>query len=73
VKTSKEIIGKKIKIQRKKKQMTLNELADKLNADRQYVWRLENGKINMSLNYLDKIIEKLGCRHEDFFNETETI
>ena len=47
--------------------LTLQELGDKLDVDRQYVWRLENGKINMSPDYLDKIIENLKCKHEDFF------
>jgi transcriptional regulator with XRE-family HTH domain len=49
----------------------MKELADRLDLDRQYVWKLENGKINMSPDYLDKIIDKLGCKHEDFFNITE--
>jgi transcriptional regulator with XRE-family HTH domain len=66
--TSREIIGRKIKNQRKKKNLTQQELADLLQVDRQYVWRLENGKINMTLDYLDKIIFKLNCKHEDFFN-----
>jgi len=57
VKSSREIIGRIIKLQRKMKGFTLQELADKLDVDRQYVWRLENGKINMSLDYLDKVIE----------------
>jgi len=48
--------------------MTLQELADRLGADRQYVWRLENGKINMTLDYLDKVMLHLKCKKEDFFN-----
>ena len=67
-KSSKKIIGRIIKFQRKMKGLTLQELGDKLEVDRQYVWRLENGKINMSPDYLDKVIERIGCEHEDFFN-----
>ena len=48
--------------------MTLQELADGIDADRQYVWNIENGKVNITLDYLDKIIEKLGCNQDDFFN-----
>ena len=48
--------------------LTLKELADKLDTDKQYIWKLENGKISMALYYLDKVIEKLGSRHEEFFN-----
>jgi putative transcriptional regulator len=66
--TSKEIIGKIIKRQREKQNLTLQELADQLGVDRQYVWRLENGKINMTLDYLDKIIECLKSSNENFFN-----
>jgi transcriptional regulator with XRE-family HTH domain len=71
MKKSKSIIGRIIKYRRKKLGLTMQELADRLEVDRQYVWKLENGKINMSLNYLDKVIDKLGYKHEDFFNETE--
>lgn len=70
---SKKIIGRIIKTQRKKKNLTLNELAEKLKVDRQYIWNLENGKINMTADYLDKIIEKIGCTHIDFFNLTDLV
>ena len=66
--TSKEIIGKIIKRQREKNNLSLQELANMLGVDRQYVWRLENGKINMTLDYLDKIIDKLKSKKEDFYN-----
>ncbi|MFM9839639.1 MAG: helix-turn-helix domain-containing protein [Cyclobacteriaceae bacterium] len=66
--TAKEIIGRIIKRERERQNMTLQELADRLGADRQYIWRLENGRINMTLDYLDKIIQHLKCRKEDFFN-----
>ena len=66
--TSKQIIGKIIKQQREKSNMTLQELADLLQVDRQYVWKLENGKINMTLDYLDKIMLHLKSRKEDIFN-----
>jgi transcriptional regulator with XRE-family HTH domain len=72
VTTSKEIIGKIIKLQREKSNLTLQELADQLGVDRQYIWRLENGKINMTLDYLDKIIDRLKSKNEDFFNINET-
>lgn len=69
--SSKIIIGKKIKILRKQKRFTLDEFAHKLDVDRQYVWKMENGKKNMTFDYLDKVINKLGCTHEDFFNLTD--
>ncbi len=64
--TSKEIIGLIIEKNRKDKNITQQELADLLQVDRQYVWRLENGKVNLTMNYLDKIIKELNCSHIDF-------
>ena len=63
---AKAIIGQRIKLFRIKKGLTQQELADLIGADRQYVWRIEAGKISMSLDYLDKIIVALNCKHEDF-------
>lgn len=72
MKSSRQIIGRIIKNQRKKSELTMEELADELEVDRQYVWKMENGKINISPDYLDKVIEKLKCRHDDFFNSNYT-
>ena len=66
MKSSKKIIGDLINHHRTKNGLTLEELALKLNTDRHYIWKLENGKINMSLDYLDKVIKKLKCKPEDF-------
>ena len=65
--TSRAFIGSMIKHQREKKGMTLQQLADLLEVDRQYVLRLENGRINVTPDYLDIIIEKIGCSQEDCF------
>ncbi len=64
--SSKEIIGKLIKYNRQLKNITPQQLATMLGVDRQYIWRMENGKINITLNYLDKIILNLNCKHDDF-------
>ena len=66
MKSSKEIIGTMIKSRRKEKDFTQKHLADLLEVDRQYVWRLENGKINFTMDYLDKVILQLDCNHKDF-------
>jgi len=57
--SSKTVIGKMIKDLRKEKNLSQQELADLLDVDRQYVWRIENGKINLTLDYFDKVIKKL--------------
>ena len=64
--TSREIVGQMIKARRKEKKLTQQQLADLLEVDRQYIWRLENGKINLTMDYLDNVIEKLNCNHADF-------
>ncbi len=64
---AKRHIGQIIKEQRVKQKLTQKELADMLNVGRQYVWKIENGRINLTLEYLDKIISKLRCSCSDFF------
>jgi transcriptional regulator with XRE-family HTH domain len=66
---SKNIIGGIIQRKRKKLGLTQQDLADRMEVDKQYIWKLENGKINMSLDYIDKVIDKLDCKHEEFFNK----
>lgn len=66
--SSKQIIGKRIKLLRKQKGLTLQGLADRINADRQYVWNIENGEVNLTLDYLDRIAEALGVEQSEFIN-----
>jgi len=66
--TTKKIIGKRIKILRTQKNLTLQELANKINADRQYLWNIESGEINLTLDYLDKIIKALDVSQTEFIN-----
>jgi transcriptional regulator with XRE-family HTH domain len=67
LKSSKKLIAQILKQLRIKNDLTLEELAQKLNTDRHYIWKLENGKINMSLDYLDKILTVLKCSQKEFF------
>jgi len=64
------IIGKRIKMLRKKKNMTLQQLADLIKADRQYVWNIENGTVNLTLDYMDRIAEALQVSQSEFINTT---
>ena len=66
--TSRNIIGKTIKYLREKKGMSQQALSEKLGVDRQYVWRLENGKINISADYIDKVVKGIDGKQEDFLN-----
>ena len=68
--TSKKIIGIMIKTKREEKKMTQTQLASLLDIDRQYMWRIENGEVNLTLDYLDKIILALNCNHDHFYTIT---
>ena len=65
--TVKQHIGKLIKQHRLEQKLTQQELATLIGVDRQYIWNLENGRINFSINYLEDIIIKLKCTNKDFF------
>ena len=68
--TSREVIGQRIKFFREKNNLTLEELADLLGTERQYIWKVEKGMKNIRLDNLDKIIIALKCTQEDFLNTT---
>ncbi|MBS1596077.1 MAG: helix-turn-helix transcriptional regulator [Bacteroidetes bacterium] len=66
--TAKEIVGMRLKILRQKRNMTLQQLADKINSDRQYVWNIENGDVNLTLDYIDRIAHALNISQSEFLN-----
>ncbi len=66
--TANQIIGKRIKLLRENKYMTQTELGILINADKQYVSKLEQGKKNITLNYLDKITQALQVSQSEFLN-----
>ena len=66
--TSREIIGQRIKFFRERNNLTLEELADLLGTERQYIWKVEKGMKNIKLDRLDDIITALKCTQEDFLN-----
>ena len=65
--SSRKMIGAGLKKQRIKKSISLQELASLMNVDRQYIWKIENGKINLTLDYLDKLLFHLDCDTLTFF------
>ena len=69
--TAKEVIWLLIENHRKSKKISQQELATRLQVDRQYIWKLENGKVNLTMNYLDRVIKELSCLHSDFLVEIE--
>jgi transcriptional regulator with XRE-family HTH domain len=68
LKTLKKIVGVLIKRHRLKNGITQKELGLLLGVDKQYVWKLENGKINLTIDFLEKVILALKCSVSDFLN-----
>ncbi len=66
--TANEIIGKRIKLLREKRGMTQTEFGSLINADKQYVSKLEQGKKNITLDYLDRIATALQVSQSEFLN-----
>lgn len=66
--TVNQIVSKKIKFLREQKDMTQQELADFVKADRQYIYKIETGKKNITLVYLDKIAKALQVSPSEFLN-----
>jgi len=64
--TSREIIGAMINHKRLKKIITQQQFADLLEYRQAYIWKQENGKVNLTMDYLDKIEVEPGCLHSDF-------
>jgi len=65
----KEKIGKRIKILREERKLKQEDLAWQSNLDRSYMNHVENGKRNITISSLEKIvIDGLKMTLSDFFN-----
>ena len=65
------IVGNKIKILRKARKKTQEELGNLSNLDRTYITSVERGKRNISIVNLDRIASALGVEVKDLFNFDE--
>lgn len=48
--------------------MTMQQLADLIKADRQYIWNIEHGEVNLTLDYIDRIANALKVSQSEFLN-----
>lgn len=64
---AKQKIGKRIKELRLQKKLSQEQLALKAEIDRTYMTSVENGKRNVSIILIDKIIRALDTTFEEFF------
>lgn len=66
----KKKIGAKIAALRKDRNLTQEQLAEKVGITVQYLGTIERGKANTTLNRLDKIADVLGCSSNDLIFST---
>ncbi len=52
-------IGKKIKLERNKRDLSQLELANKAGLDKNTIWKLETGQVSPTLDTLEKIAKAL--------------
>lgn len=64
-------IGNRIKELRKKLGLSQEKLANNCELDRTYVASVENGKRNISIINLEKIVKALNVSLKDFFDYEE--
>jgi len=62
-------IGDKLRILRKAKNVTTQELADKVNISQSYISRFENGRAIPDIEMLETILTALGTNLAIFFSE----
>lgn len=61
-------IGQRIKSFRKQQNLTIKELANKINSSAGYLSDIENGKTLLSINKLIDICDALGVTLSEFFS-----
>lgn len=65
------MIGKKIKIYRRKAHMSQSELAERIDVSNSYISQLERGTSKASIERLDSIAAVLNVRLTDFFDDID--
>ena len=65
----KQIVGNRIRELRSNAGLSQEKLALAADLDRTYIASVENGKRNISLINLEKIIKALGCTFAVFFQD----
>ena len=61
--------GARVKELRLKKNLSQEALAHEADIDRTYMTSVENGKRNISIQNIEKIIKALGVSFAEFFND----
>jgi transcriptional regulator with XRE-family HTH domain len=70
---AKQRIGRRIKELRNSKKISQEQLALKAEIDRTYMTGVENGKRNVSIMLIERIIKALDTTYEEFFKGHDNI
>ncbi|WP_310378914.1 helix-turn-helix transcriptional regulator [Flavobacterium sp.] len=65
----KEKFGQKVKILREEKNLSIEQLANISNVDRNYISDIEKGKRNISIEIIEKVITGLETDLATFFSD----
>ena len=61
----KKTIGLILKHHREKHNLSQDQIADKLNTDKQYISNIENGRKNITIEQLELVLEAIGVNFKD--------
>lgn len=61
-------VAARIRELRKAKKLSQEQLAWQSDVDRSFVGRIESGRINVTIETLDKLMAVLGVSYPEFFN-----
>lgn len=68
---SRQILAKNIRIRRKIKNISQEDLADMADLHRTYIGAIERGQQNVSIDNIEKIALALDCQVKELFNEED--
>jgi transcriptional regulator with XRE-family HTH domain len=64
-------LGQKIKTSRKNRELTLGKLSEISNISKSYIWELESGRANPTIDKLSKLSNILGVTIDYLINDEE--
>ncbi len=67
----KQILGKRVKELRDNLKLSQEALADKAELDRTFINHVENGRRNISIDNIQKIVHALDVSISEFFNTSD--
>jgi len=65
----KDRVGRRLKTLRKEKGITQEKLSFESDVDKTYISEVENGKRNISMVNLEKLVSTIGYSMKDFFDD----